>query len=162
LLWAAQGVTNQRGFRTAPSAGALYPLELYVVAGRVDGLGAGVYHYLPGPGTGGHRLERVEAGATLAQLSEAALGQESVRDAAAAVVFSSVTSRTAAKYADRALRYTTLEAGHAAQNLLLQATALGLGAVPVGAFYDNEVRELIGADALPLYVIPVGNEREGR
>lgn len=154
LLWAAQGVTNERGFRTAPSAGALYPLELYVVAGAVDGLTAGAYRYLPED----HSLVHVTAGDLRRRVAEAALDQSFVAKGAAVFVLTAVYERTTQKYGERGIRYVHMEAGHAAQNLLLEATALGLGAVPVGAFHHNELANVVGLpeDEHPLYVIPVG------
>jgi len=148
LLWAAQGITDRRGFRTAPSAGALYPLEVYLV------LPGGWYHYRPAD----HRLEVRGQGDLRRDLWMAGLSQEALLQAPAVLVIAGVVSRTAARYGDRAERYVFLEAGHAAQNLLLQATALGLGAVPIGAFDDEEVRRVLGLspDETPLYLIPVG------
>jgi SagB-type dehydrogenase family enzyme len=148
LLWAAQGVTDAEGGRTAPSAGALYPLELYVVDG------AGASRYLPAE----HALVSVAEGDLRHALGEAA-GQDAVLGAPAVFVLAGVEARTAARYGDRAERYVQLEAGHAAQNLLLQATALGLGAVPIGAFEDAAVARALGlADGeRPLYLIPVGH-----
>jgi len=148
LLWAAQGITSPQGFRTAPSAGALYPLELYVV------LSEGVYHYEPAD----HLLTRTVAGDHRMHLGDAALKQRPVYDAPAVFVIAAVYARTAVKYGDRAERYVKIEAGHAAQNLLLQATALGLGAVPIGAFYDERVQTALGlsSDEMPLYLVPVG------
>jgi SagB-type dehydrogenase family enzyme len=154
LLWAAQGITGADGGRTAPSAGALYPLEIYLVAGSVLSLDAGVYHYRPAE----NRLIRRSSGDKRAALTRAALKQECVRDCAAVVVFAAVYSRTKKKYGERGARYVHIEVGHAAQSLCLQATALGLGAVPVGAFDDDDVRK---ATNLPsgervLYLVPVG------
>ncbi|MCK5382460.1 MAG: SagB/ThcOx family dehydrogenase [Gammaproteobacteria bacterium] len=154
LLWAAQGITDSRGLRAAPSAGALYPLELYVVAGRVDRLPAGVYHYQPD----GHRLLAMRRGDRRYGLAQAALGQSWLADAAAVVVFAAVYERTARKYGERAVRYVHIETGHAAQNLFLQAGALDLDTVTVGAFNDDAVAALLQlpADARPLLLMPVG------
>jgi SagB-type dehydrogenase family enzyme len=154
LLWAAQGITGSDGERTAPSAGALYPLEVYIVVGRVATLDAGVYHYRPTH----HDLRKHSGEDRQPRLARAALGQESVRDAAAVLVFTAVHSRTERKYGERTRRYVAMEAGHAAQNVCLQAAALGLGAVPVGAFEDEAVHEVLGlpADRDVLYLIPVG------
>lgn len=151
LLWAGQGVTNPRGYRTAPSAGALFPLELYLV--EEDG----VSHYLPED----HTLAPITAGDRREALCRAALEQEAVLQAPVTIVITAVTGRTAAKYGDRATRYVQLEAGHAAQNILLQAVSLDLGAVPIGAFRDGKVQEVLGipADHEPLYLIPVGHSR---
>lgn len=152
LLWAAQGITDRAGVRTAPLAGALYPLELYLATR------AGLEHYEPG----GHQLVRLSDDDPRAALARAAHGQAAVASAPAVVVITGVPARTAAKYgAERAVRCVQLEAGHAAQNLLLEAVALGLGAVPVGAFDDAAVlRTLPPARGLvPLYLIPVGHPR---
>jgi SagB-type dehydrogenase family enzyme len=154
LLWAAQGITHRQGLRTAPSAGALYPLELYVIAGRVDSLPAGIYHYQPD----GHRLLTKHRGDRRNGLARAAFGQPWLEDAAAVVVFAAVFERTARKYGERAVRYVHMETGHAAQNLFLQAGALGLDTVTVGAFDDNAVTSMLQlpADARPLLLMPVG------
>ena len=154
LLWAAQGLTDPGGLRAAPSAGALYPLELYLVAGDGEDLTAGVYRYQPD----GHQLVKTLDGDMRAELAEAALGQAWVKEGAVSIVFTAVYERTTVKYGDRGVRYVHMEAGHAAQNLCLQATALGLGAVTVGAFHDEEVTRLLNlpADEQPLYIIPVG------
>lgn len=153
LVWAAQGVTEPE-HRTAPSAGATYPLEVYLAVGNVETLSAGVYHYLPER----HRLEVVSDGDFRLRLADAAVNQEWVSRAAMVVVIAAVFDRTAARYGKRAERYAHMEAGHAAQNLLLQATALGLGATPVGAFSDTEVSRLLHLPAgeMPLYLIPIG------
>jgi SagB-type dehydrogenase family enzyme len=152
ILWAAQGVTDPEGYRTAPSAGALYPLETYVV------LPEGLYHYEPR----GHRLKRIVEGDLRPGLFEAALEQEAVRDAHAVVVIAAVYQRTARKYGEtRGRRYVYMEVGHAAQNILLEAAALGLGAVPIGAFHDRNVHETLSLPEQeePLYLIPVGHPR---
>ncbi|MGC2047598.1 MAG: SagB/ThcOx family dehydrogenase [Gallionella sp.] len=153
LVWAAQGVTPPHG-RTAPSAGATYPLEVYLVVGDVKDLSAGVYHYLPGS----HRLETVSAGDIRRPLADAAVDQTWISRAATVAVIAAVYERTAARYGRRAERYVHMEAGHAAENLLLQATALRLGATPVGAFNDEQVARLLRLPAgeTPLYLIPVG------
>jgi SagB-type dehydrogenase family enzyme len=150
LAWAAQGVTERpRGGRSAPSAGALYPLDLFVL--KADG----VYEYEPGA----HSLRRRDSRDLRGELAHAAHDQAVVRAAAVDFVLVGTVARTRAKYGERAERYVTLEAGHAVQNVLLEATALGLGAVPVGAFQDDEVRGVLalGDDTLPLYIVPVGH-----
>ena len=149
LCWAAQGITDRaRGFRAAPSAGALYPLELYLVT--KDGL----YHYLPQQ----HALEQLGAKDLRSELARAALEQAWVGDAPLTMVITAVMRRTAAKYGQRAERYCYIETGHAAQNVLLQAVALGLGAVPVGAYDDARVHRALGLpnDRQALYLIPIG------
>jgi SagB-type dehydrogenase family enzyme len=149
LLWAAQGVTRDWGARTAPSAGALYPLESYVVTR--DGL----YHYLPD----GHQVVHAPALGLHQALWEAGLKQDCIREAPVVFVIAAVYVRTAAKYGARAERYVHMEAGHAAENLLLQAVALDLGGVVVGAFDDDRVQAALELpeDHAPLYLIPVGH-----
>jgi len=156
LVWAAQGITDPRGLRTAPSAGALYPLELYVVVGDVEDLAVGVYKYRPQE----HELEKVLEGDVRAELADAALGQASVRTAAIDIVISAVYERTTVQYGDRGIRYVHLEAGHAAQNLCLQATAMDLGIVTAGAFTDDQVKEVLNLpeNEQPLYIIPIGRK----
>lgn len=157
LLWAAQGITDPRGFRTAPSAGALYPLEVYLVAGDVPDLTSGVYRYEPDQ----HQLVRVIEGDKRTELGDATLMQSCVKEGAVVFVFTAVYERTTGKYGDRGIRYVHIEAGHAAQNLCLQATAMGLGIVTVGAFHDEEVAKLLNLpqDEHPLYIIPVGRKQ---
>jgi SagB-type dehydrogenase family enzyme len=153
LLWAAQGLTRDWGGRTAPSAGALYPLELYVATPD------GFYHYVPQ----GHRLEVRSREGLRTKLWAVSLMQSAVREAPAVIVVTAVYERTEAKYgAQRSPRYVHLEAGHAAQNILLQAVALELGAVPIGAFLDDQVQAVLSlpSDHRPLYLIPVGHPRE--
>jgi SagB-type dehydrogenase family enzyme len=152
LLWAAQGITSPEGLRTAPSAGATYPLEIFAVVQRVHGLNSGVYHYQPR----GYELESVSNRDPADGLSRAAFGRLTVTASAVSIIVVSVTERTAAKYGDRAHRYVILEAGHAAQNVLLQAEALGLAAVPVGSFDDAAVQDLVESRAEPLYILCVG------
>ena len=156
LLWAAQGITDPGGLRTAPSAGALYPLELYVVVGDVQDLAPSVYRYEPD----GHQLVKIIDGDKRAELASAALGQSCVKEGAAAFVFTGVYERTTGKYGDRGIRYVHIEVGHAAQNLCLQATAMGLGAVTVGAFSDEQMTRLLNLPEKeqPLYIIPVGRK----
>lgn len=151
LLWAAQGVTSPDGLRTAPSAGALYPLTVSVA------LPEGLRRYTPG----GHRIERVSSRDVRAPLAEAAVGQTWIGGAPAVFAIAGNIARTAAKYGDRGERYVHLEAGHAAQNLLLQATALGLGGVSVGAFDDDRVGGILGLidGDQPLYLLPIGHPR---
>ncbi len=155
LLWAAQGETQPRtGYRTAPSAGATYPLEMYLVAGRVDGLASGLYRYLPRR----HEIERVGSVDLRQPLYDAALRQPMVREAQVVLVITGVTERTERRYGARAGRYVAMEAGHVSQSIYLQATAIGLGTVAVGAFDDGQVSSVLGLDGgeQPLYLMPVG------
>ncbi|HEY5951117.1 MAG TPA: SagB/ThcOx family dehydrogenase [Kofleriaceae bacterium] len=146
LLWAGQGVTD--GHRSAPSAGALYPITLRV-ADRT-----GIWRYVPAD----HALVRESAADRRSAIATSSFSQETVRAAPAILIVTADVTITARKYGGRAERYATLEAGHVAQNVLLEATALGLGAVPVGAFEDGALRRALGLAAtdLPLYLIPVG------
>ncbi len=156
LLWAAQGVTGPEGTRTAPSAGALYPLEVSVVAGNVSGLASGVYVYKPD----GHGLLKVADGDKRTELSRAALGQPAIKNAAAVIVISGVYERTTIKYGERGIRYVHMEAGHAAQNVYLQAVSLDLGTVVIGAFDDEGVKKAANLTIReqPLYIMPVGKK----
>ena len=150
LCWAGQGITDARhGLRASPSAGALYPMELYIVRAE------GVDHYLPD----GHRLDRHLGGDLHPALRRAALDQEAVGEAPVCVVVAAVVKRTARKYGDRAERYCFIEAGHVAQNILLQATALDLAGVPVGAFEDRKVAAALKLpqDHRVLYLLPIGH-----
>ncbi|MDI1471364.1 MAG: SagB/ThcOx family dehydrogenase [Thermodesulfovibrio sp.] len=157
LLWATQGIKDESGKRTVPSAGALYPLEIYLLSGNVKNLPAGIYKYNPFK----HHIMKIKEGDKREELSNVALGQPWVKNASVNFIIVAVYERTTRKYGDRGIRYVHIEVGHAAQNLLLQATALRLGAVPVGAFNDNEVKKVIGLrdNEQPLYIIPVGKRK---
>jgi len=149
ILWAAQGITDPNGlFRSVPSAGALYPLEIYIASSE------GVYHYRPD----GHILERVLTDDVRLALCEAALGQEFIAQAPLDIVITAIYERTTGKYEQRGIRYVHMEAGHCAQNILVQAVALGLGSVPVGAFSDESVSKVLSLppECKPLYIIPIG------
>jgi SagB-type dehydrogenase family enzyme len=158
LLFAAQGVTGERGgraLRSAPSAGGTYPIEVYVFANRVESLDKGIYRYVPGS----HTIELLKGGAYGDSLAGACLGQSMPRTCAVSLVLTAVPQRTAARYGDRAMRYVLMEAGHVSQNVLLESTSLGLGAVPVGAFDDGRLNRLIGVDGeteVALYVNSIG------
>jgi SagB-type dehydrogenase family enzyme len=156
LLWAAQGVTSHNGFRTAPSAGALYPLEVYIVSGNISGLEEGIYRYLSHQ----HELTLVHSGDHRRQLAAAALGQACVREAPATIIFTGISSRITGKYGQRGIQYMMMEAGHAAQNVCLQAVTRQIGVVPVGAFKEDQVRKILQLDntELPLYLIPLGKK----
>ena len=153
LLWAAQGITQKaRGLRTAPSAGALYPIEIYVF------LDDGVHHYSPQD----HALTLVKAGDQRAALARAALGQACVRNNAAVILIAAEYARTTGKYGDRAKMYVDIEAGCVCQNVLLQAVALDIAGVPVGAFRDADVKRIaaLPEKQTPLLLIPVGYRPE--
>jgi SagB-type dehydrogenase family enzyme len=154
LLWAAQGITDPQGSRTAPSAGALYPIEVYIVIGNVNNLPNGIYKYSPQ----GHKLVRIEKGDKRPELSAAAFRQPWVADGAVVIIISAVYERTTRKYGERGIRYVHIEAGHAAQNVYLQAVSLNLKTVAVGAFDDRKVKNIIrmSPQEEPLIVMPVG------
>ena len=154
LLWAAQGVSHSLGFRTTPSAGALYPLEIYLLAGTVTGLAQGVYKYR----ADGHNLVQTGGGDLRADTASAAFGQSWIAEGAAIMVIAAVFRRTEIKYGARAERYVHMEAGHAAQNVYLEAVAQGLGTTVVGAFDDDRIHTLIGMekDEAPLSLLPIG------
>ena len=151
LLWAAQGITDRRGYRAAPSAGALYPLEIYILNKN------GLYHYIPE----GHILERKSDKDLRSDLARAALGQHFVEAAPFDMVICAVYERVTLRYGQRGIRYTDIEIGHAAQNVLLEAVALGLDSVPVGAFRDDAVSRVLNLpkNEKPIYIIPVGHKR---
>jgi len=155
LLWAAQGITGPGGLRTAPSAGALYPLEVDVAVGAVLGLASGIYRYMPAR----HELVLVREGDRRRELRTAALGQDCVEAAPAVIALAAVYGRTTERYGERGIRYVHMEVGHATQNVCLQAAALGLGTVVVGAFEDRAVKRVLGLarDEEPLALVPVGS-----
>lgn len=155
LLWAAQGITGPgRGFRTAPSAGATFPLETYLVVGSVAEAVPGIYRYEPDR----HKLVKVRAGDARPDLAAAALDQTWVRHGNVSIVLAAVFERTTARYGERGERYVHMEVGHAAQNISLQGVALGLGMVVVGAFDDERVSKILGLpqNQKALCIIPVG------
>jgi SagB-type dehydrogenase family enzyme len=150
LLWGASGRNLYR--RTAPSAGATYPLEIYLVVGEVEGLEPGIYHY----STPKHSLEMTKEQDVRNRLSRAAFGQEMIKEAPVNIIIAADYGRTTGHYGQRGNRYVHMEVGHVGQNVSLQAIALGLGTVMIGAFEDKEVKEVLGIKEEPLYIIPVG------
>lgn len=158
LMWAAQGITEpRRGFRTSPSAGATFPLEVFVVATNVVDLEAGLYQYI----IGDHTLEKKIDGDLREPLLASALMQQWISQAAAIVVICADYSRTTARYGERGIRYVHMECGHVGQNIALQAVAMDLGTTMVGAFYDEQLKDVLQLpdDLEPLYIIPVGHPR---
>jgi SagB-type dehydrogenase family enzyme len=158
LLWAAQGLTSDWGGRTAPSAGATYPLEVYVAVGRVEGVEPGVYHYLPES----HSIELTASGDVRRDLMREALGQEWVGNAPVTIVLAAVFERTTGRYGSRGVMYVHMEAGHAGQNIYLQAESLDLGTVAIGAFSEDGVARVVGlpGNERPLYLYPVGRKSD--
>ena len=152
LLFAGQGITNKYpAFRAAPSAGATYPLELFVATKD------GIYRYIPK----GHKLEQIEEKDIRTDLAKAALGQASISEAPVNIIICAEYKRTSKRYGERATRYVHIEAGHVAENILLQAVALTLGGVPIGAFYDDKVKLVLDLpeELDPLYIIPIGHAK---
>ena len=157
ILWAAQGITDTRGeYRAVPSAGATFPLEIFVVCGTsgVEGIDAGIYHY----NMDSHSLTLHYDGDVRLALAGAALGEEGIYEAPVDIVLCAIFERTILSYGSRGERYVHMEVGHAGQNIYLQATALGLATFAVGAFNDEQVREVLrlGRQYKPLYIMPVG------
>ena len=158
LLWATQGLTAQFGdtfFRTAPSAGGLYPVETYLSVRAVDSLEQGIYHFRPGD----FDLEFLKKGDFSQALSEAALQQTVVLGAQATLIWSGLIARGRWKYRQRAYRYVYLDAGHVAQNLYLAGEALGLGICAIGAFYDDDVNLIVnldGTEETVIYMAAIG------
>jgi len=157
LLWAGQGITGAMGARTAPSAGAFYPLSLYLVAGKVTDLSSGLYKYLPAENS----LTQIKDKDLRSGLAEAAYNQQFIQTASIDIVVAAIYEKTAEKYGTRAERFVHMEAGHAAQNIVLEATALDLGSVTVGGFDDGKVAITLGLprNENPLYIIPVGRKK---
>jgi SagB-type dehydrogenase family enzyme len=156
LLYAAQGITDSRwGLRTVPSSGALYPLEVYVIAHQVTDLGPGIYHY----GVQAHQLEQLQAGEMGSAIVSAGIGQDFLAEAGVCLVISGLFQRARWKYRERTYRYVLIEVGHLGQNLYLMAQALGLGACTIGAFRDEAVNALLGLDGVEeaaLYLVTIG------
>jgi SagB-type dehydrogenase family enzyme len=160
LLWAAQGITDSvTGRRAAPSGGALYPLDIYVVIGEngVEKIEAGVYHYLPKE----HSISLISKGDRRKEIASASLGQRWMAKAPIIFIITAEYRRITGKYGERGIRYALIEAGHVGQNLFLQAEALGLGTGIVGAFNDLEVSKVAGLPPKhePLLMMPVGYKK---
>lgn len=155
LLWAAQGIPVDAltgATRTAPSAGATYPLEVYLVAGNVTDLPAGIYHYHQKR----HTLVPVAVGDYRTDLAASALRQDFLAAAPASIILTADYARTTRRYGERGVRYVHMEIGHATQNMLLQAEAINLGSVAVGAFHDDKLKMLLKTEYAPLIIVPVG------
>ena len=154
LLWSAQGISNSRGYRTAPSAGALYPLEVYVAVGNVTDLEAGIYKYIIRE----HALLEKAEGDRRQDICRAALHQSYITAAPVVLLLCTVNDRVLGKYGERGMRYVYMEVGHAAQNVCLQAVALGLGTTVIGAFRDSDVKAAANMDENehPAYIITAG------
>jgi SagB-type dehydrogenase family enzyme len=158
IMWAAQGVTARTGIyllRTAPSAGALYPFETYLYIDKVKEVPQGIYHF----NVADFALERLQEGDFNRAVTAASLGQPVVRRAGVVIIWTAMMLRCMVKYRDRAMRYIPMDLGHVCQNVQLAATAMDLGSCPIGAFYDDDINELLGVDGeeeTVLYLITVG------
>jgi len=157
LLWSAQGITEERrGFKTAPSAGATYPLDIYLVVGKdkVENLKAGVYHY----NLHHHSLIIILEGDKRRELARACLRQRFIEDAPVSLIITAEFSRITSRYGKKGIYYAYMEAGHVGQNVYLQAESLGLGTVVTGAFYEEDVSRALNLpdQHIPLYVMPAG------
>jgi len=154
LLWAGQGINNERGFRTAPSAGATFPLELFVMVNNVEGLKKGIYHYQIGE----HALKMTDARELEGEVTRASLSQSMISEAGVVIVFAAIFDRTTSRYGERGIRYIHNEVGHASQNIHLQVSALNLGTVVIGAYRDEEVEAILdlGEEFRVLYMMPIG------
>ena len=156
ILWAAQGITQEEyELRTAPSAGALYPLEIYISASNVKDLSPGLYKYRPQ----NHTLKKISEGDKRMEISNAALQQDAIENSSAIVIITAVYERTAVKYGQRAERYVHIEVGAVGQNIYLQSVSLGLGTVMMGAFIDEAIKKVLNLpkDEYPLAIMPLGN-----
>ncbi len=154
LLWAGQGINNERGFRTAPSAGATFPLELFVMVNNVKGLKKGIYHYQ----IGDHSLKMTDARELEGEVTRASLSQSMISEAGVVIIFAAIFDRTTSRYGERGIRYIHNEVGHVSQNIHLQVSALNLGTVVIGAYRDEEVEAILdlGEEYRVLYMMPIG------
>jgi SagB-type dehydrogenase family enzyme len=158
LLWAAQGITDTEGLRAAPSAGAIYPVETYVAVRNVEGLNPGLYRYIPDK----HALEEILIGDICKDLCAACLNQPYVFRCSANIILTGKYEKIAHRYGSRGVRYTHLEIGHISENIYLQAEALGIGTVAIGAFSDSDLKDILRLpeDEDPVYVMPLGKKEK--
>jgi SagB-type dehydrogenase family enzyme len=157
LLWSAGGITCDGitgPTRSYPSAGGIYPIEIYLLVGNVEGLDTGVYRYLWRENC----LEKIKQGDLRKKLSQACFGQPSILKAPISIIFSANYEKTTKRYGERGKKYVLIDVGHAGENLALQAEALGLGAVEIGAFSEKEAKEVLGIKEKPTYIIPIGRK----
>jgi SagB-type dehydrogenase family enzyme len=154
ILFAAQGITSETGYRAAPSAGATYPLSILIVAENVDSLEPGIYRFDPEENT----LTTMQTGYFQSNLARAALGQQCISSAPVTIAITANYRSTTSVYGNRGVMYVHMEAGHVSQNIYLQCTALGLGTVAIGAFTNGAVAEVLSLEEneTPLYIMPVG------
>ena len=155
ILWSAQGKTSDWGGRTVPSAGASYPLEIYLVVGNVTGLDVGIYHYLWDK----NELEKILDKDVRADFASAAWRQECIRKAAISIVIAADYNRTTKQYGKSGIRYVDNEIGHCGQNIYLQCEALGLGTVAIGAFQEDRITQILKIKEEPIYIMPIGKQK---
>ncbi len=168
ILWSAQGITRTGGFRAAPSAGASYPLEIFVFVGKhaviasqikqaPEELQAGIYHYE----ANSHSLSLYKSADLRPDLARATLDQKFIIEAPVCIIICAIYHKTSYRYGERGERYVHIEVGHVGENIHLQAVALGLATVEVGAFHDEEVRKVLGVEEQikPLYIMPLGKAK---
>ncbi len=156
LLWAAQGKSSDN-YRTAPSAGALYPVEIYMVCGQVEGLETGVYHYRPDE----HEIVKLLDGDHRKELASASVNQPWISEASIDLVVVGVFGRMSAQYGSRGVKYVYMEIGHITENVCLQATALNLGSIVIGAFFEDQVNKILQLPTIeqPVAIVPVGRKQ---
>ncbi|MCK5833199.1 SagB/ThcOx family dehydrogenase [bacterium] len=153
LMWATAGITDfAKGFRVAPSAGATFPIDTYLLVERIEGIPPGIYRYIEDS----HNLEVIMEGHFAEKLADAALGQGALHSAACVICLFAVVERTSARYGARAERYVDMEIGHIGQNIYLAVEGLNLSTVAIGAFHDDKVSELFSVDGIPRYLMPIG------
>ena len=155
LLWAGQGITNERGFRTNPSAGAAFPMELYLASHNITGIAPGLYHYSPHKET----LTLVKEGSLRDQITSTEMYQKCVRNSAAVIIISGDFKRMANRHGVRNFRFVNMEAGSIFQSIGLQAQTLNLGTVVVGAFKEYELKKILGIKEDPLVIMPLGRKK---
>ena len=157
LLWAAQGINTSDGRRTVPSAGATYPLEIYLASRKINGLDKGLYKYNPQS----HSLIPIKYGDTASDIANSTPQKNIIYSATAIFIITADFERTTSVYGSRGNIYVYIEVGHAAQNLSLQAVGLKIGSVMIGAFDEKELKRLLGLpiNETPLYIIPCGKTK---
>ena len=153
LLWASQGITDfDYNFRTTPSAGALYPLSIYIVVENVENLDSGIYKYLPES----HSVEKIKEGNFRNDIYENSLKQSSIKESSLIIIICADYQITRNKYKEHAEKYVHMESGHVGQNIYLQSVSLNLGVVAVGAFDNQEIKNIINSKEVPIYIFPIG------
>ncbi|HOK41363.1 MAG TPA: SagB/ThcOx family dehydrogenase [bacterium] len=159
ILWSAQGITEpKKKFRTAPSAGAIFPLNIYLVVNKVENIEKGIYKYLPET----HEIIQFLNEDKREDIYKACLQQSCIKNGAIIIVITGNFEKIKKRYSERGVRYTYIEVGHCSQNIYLQCVSLNLGTVAVGAFYDEEVKKILKLpdEEEPLYLMPIGKIKD--